>query len=551
MRPPKKPKKRRLKPRSPPVGETGRYPFVAIVGRPNVGKSSLFNRLVGQRLSITEPTAGTTRDRIASLVHLEDGRIFELCDTGGIGGTGDPLDKEVNRQIDLAMEYADAIIFMVDARSGMLQLDRQIAERVLRLGVPVLLVVNKVESRQLELDATEFYSLGFEGDLLLTSALEGTGRSELLQRLGALLPAAEEPSGEDAPTPETPERVLRVAIIGKRNVGKSTLVNQIVGEERVIASPRPGTTRDSIDIHLQVDGRPLVLIDTAGLRKRGKADDNIEIISHGRAIEAVRRSDVVLLLLDCLEPISEVDKKLAGLVEKEHKACVIVANKWDLVKGGMTPEKYAEYVGHHIPNLAYAPVCCISALLGTHARSPLELGLELYQQSQEKVATGPLNRAVAAALERRRPKPRGGQQGKVYFCTQVAKSPVTLLLFVNETSLFDASWRRYLAGQLRQTTPWKEIPLKLAFRPKTSLTRRSGELGRRVEALGALADRVRLLEQEGRARDMAGLADQLDAEDVQEALRNQLGIDQDDEVPGEADGEAGGEPGEELAGEDE
>ena len=547
MRPPKKPRRKRLKPRSPRVGATGRYPFVAIVGRPNVGKSTLFNRLVGHRLAITEPTAGTTRDRIAALVHLEDGRIFELCDTGGIGGTGDPLDAEVNRQIDLAMEFADAIILVVDARAGLIPLDRQIAERVRRLKKPALLVVNKVESRNLELEATEFYGLGFEGELLLASALEGTGRSELLQRLGALLPEPEAPAAEEE---EEGERVLRVAIVGKRNVGKSTLINQIVGEERVIASARAGTTRDSVDVRVEVDGRPVVLIDTAGLRKRGKADDNIEIISHGRAIEAVRRCDVALLLLDALEEITELDKKIAGLIQAEYKAAVIVANKWDLTGGKMTAEQYAEYVAHHLPHLSFAPVVCISALEGTHARTPLQLGLELYEQSKQRVATGPLNRAVAAAIERRRPKAQGGQVGKVYFCTQVAQNPITILLFVNEPALFDGSWRRYLANQLRETTPWSEIPLKLAFRSRGALAKKSSALARRVESLGALAEQARLLEGEGRPQEIAAMADALDADAVKEALRDEMGLSGRDQVEEDELPAAGHDEGEDLAPED-
>ena len=549
MRPPRKPKKRRLKPRSPDVASQGEYPFVAIVGRPNVGKSTLFNRLVGQRLAITEPTAGTTRDRVAALVRLEDGRVFELCDTGGIGGTGDPLDQEVNRQIDLALQYADVILLVVDARVGLLQLDRQIAGRVLRLKKPVLLVVNKVESRQLEMDASEFYGLGFEGELLCASALEGTGRSELLRRLGELLPAEEEDEEQASDEEQedegraAAERPLRIAIVGKRNVGKSTLVNQVAGEERVIASDRPGTTRDSVDVLLEVKGKPVVLIDTAGLRKRGRADDNIEIISHGRAIEAVRRCDVALLLLDCLEEVTEVDKKLAGLIEKEHKACVIVANKWDQVQGGMTPEKYASYVAHHLPGLSFAPVCCISALLGTYAGTPIGLAFDLFEQSQEKVGTGQLNRAVAAALERRRPKAVRGQVGKVYFCTQVAKNPVTLLLFVNVPALFDAGWRRYLQNQLRSQLPWAEVPIKLVLRSRSNLTRRSGDLARRVEALGGLADQSRLIEASGHRHEIQALADEMDADDIKEALRDELGLghEAEEEAP-----PAEGDEGEEL-----
>ncbi len=589
--------RRRLKPPSPELSDGSvRYPFVAIVGRPNVGKSTLFNRMIGQRLAITEPTAGTTRDRIAALVRLDDGRTFEVCDMGGLGGTGDPHDKEVNRQIDLAMEYADVILFMVDARAGLTPLDQKIARRVLKLAKPTLLVANKADTRDLEIAAAEFYALGIPGDIVCASAQEGFGRWDVLEALGKILPAlpAQEEDDEedldevdddvddqvddgdegdveqgerlapdggtllgdlppddlddaalggdaldadpDATLPEEPapadapprDRVLRLAIVGRRNVGKSTYVNQILGEQRVIVSDKAGTTRDSVDVRTEIDGRPVVLIDTAGLRKRGRFDDHIEIIAHGRALEAVRRCDVALLVLDALERVGMVDKQLAGTIEREHKACIVVANKWDLVEERMTIDQYADYIHKALPSVEFAPVVAISAKQGLHARAPMKLAHELWEQSFVRVSTGALNRAIARALERRRPKEVRGRQGKVYFGTQVATNPVTCLLFVNEPELFGGAWLRYLKNQLRRALPWREIPIKLVLRSRQSVARRSGGMAKRMEGMGALADQKRWVD-ESPQQNVRDLAHMLDQDVVREVLLRTLGRDDDED----------------------
>ncbi|MCO5170339.1 MAG: ribosome biogenesis GTPase Der [Planctomycetes bacterium] len=578
--------RRRLKPPSPEISDGSvRYPFVAIVGRPNVGKSTLFNRLIGHRLAITEPTAGTTRDRIAALVRLEDGRTFELCDMGGLGGTGDPHDKEVNRQIDLAIEYADMILFVVDARAGLTPLDQRIGRRVLKLGKPTLLVANKADTRDLEVGAAEFYALGIPGEIVCTSAQEGFGRWDLLEAIGQLLPAAEaedeagedeagedeagEDEGEDegtqlgdldpddldepdpgadaleadadaalpeeAPAAPAAERVLRLAIVGRRNVGKSTYVNQILGEQRVIVSEKAGTTRDSVDVRTEFDGKPVVLIDTAGLRKRGRFDDHIEIISHGRALEAVKRCDVAFLVLDALERVGMVDKQLAGTIEREHKASVIVANKWDLVEDRMTIDQYADYVKKVLPGLEHAPVVAISAKEGLHARAPIKLAFDLFQQSLVRVTTGALNRALARALERRRPKDVRGRQGKVYFGTQVATNPVTVLLFVNEPELFQQNWIRYLKNQLRRALPWREVPIKVVLRSRQSVARKSGGMAKRLEGMGALAESARWVDESPTAnvRDLAHLLDQ---EVVRDVLLRTLGRDDDDDAQDDDEG---------------
>jgi GTP-binding protein len=536
-RPPRKKKRRgRLKPESPRVGGRG-YPFVAIVGRPNVGKSTLFNRLLGQRLAITEPTAGTTRDRLAAMVETEDGRLFELCDTGGLGGTGDAFDADVNVQIDLAVDYADLILFVVDARAGLMGDDEKIARRLQRVGKPILLIANKVETSSLEALAGEFYALGIESELHCVSALEGTGRSDLLEAIGGALPDR----GEDEPAPGEPaERDLRIAVVGRRNAGKSTFVNQILGEERVIASPTAGTTRDAIDVRVSVAGRDVVLIDTAGLRKRGKADDAIEVFSHGRARLAVRRCDVALLFLDCLRDIGNVDKQLAGMIRDEHKACVIVANKWDLVGGGMTVEDYADYAAKGLPNLGFCPLIGASAKDGVRTDDVIKTAFELYGQACVRVGTGELNRAIGEAIRVRRPKPKKGRLGKIYFGTQVATNPATVLLFVNEARLFSRSYKRYLEGRLQLLLPWKEVPVKLCFRGRDSVRRKAGRLARHMEELGGLGERNTWVEDSPQAN-AAALGDSLEAQAVQSALAEVFNTEVEDEDEPDDDRPSDGE----------
>ncbi|MEZ6187810.1 MAG: ribosome biogenesis GTPase Der [Planctomycetota bacterium] len=529
VRPPRRPRRAR-RVASPEVSGGGvSYPFVAIVGRPNVGKSTLFNRLVGQRLAITEDTAGTTRDRVAYLLSLPNGRKIELCDMGGIGGTGDPHDKEVNRQIDLAMEYADAVLLVVDTRDGLHAVDESIARRIQKLGLPVVVVANKAETQALELASNEFYAFGFPTEVVVTSAREGTGIKDVLDRLAEAFPPL--PEGEPEVEGED-EDLLRLAIVGRRNVGKSTYVNALFGSQRVIASEQAGTTRDAVDVRVEVGGRPVVLIDTAGLRKRGKADDHIEIIAHGRAQEALRRCDVALFLLDCVDDVVQVDKKIMGLLQQEHKACVLVANKWDLVEERMTPEAYADYLSDQLPGLRFAPLVCISALQGTRETTPIQLAFQLHAQSMERVGTGQLNRILASAIERRRPRAFRGRLGKIYFATQIDTNPVTLLLFCNDPKLFDQGYRRYLAGQLREHTPWREIPIRLAFRPRDSAKKRGGEVGRQLQGLEALADQPRWIEQSAPQLDV--LADAIEEhEDARRLFEDLFDEGVEDDVPSE------------------
>lgn len=588
--------RRRLKPYSPDVGG-GRYPFVAIVGRPNVGKSTLFNRFVGQRLAIEEPTAGTTRDRLAAIVALDDGRAIEVCDMGGLGGTGDAFDDDVNTQIDLAINYADLVLFLVDARAGMTSLDESIGRRLLRTGKPIVLAANKCETTELEAAANEFYALGIPSEVFVLSAREGDGKSDLLEAIVRELDEHDmfsvdaevvDATGEDDPDPEAggpeaedpeagdpeagdpeaedpeaegpeaegaevegaeaegaeaegadeegadekprPVRPMRLAIVGRRNVGKSTFLNQVMGEERVIASSTPGTTRDAIDVRVKVKGRDVILIDTAGIRKRGRVDDHIELISHGRTQLALRRADAALLFLDCLLDIRNLDKRLAGLIRDEHKACVIVANKWDLAQERMSPEDFADYVSKLIPNLRYAPVVAISALRGDNALETVEVAHELYEQSMIRVGTGRLNRALTAAVQLRRPRPYRNTVGKIFFGTQIATNPVTVLLFVNDPILFPHSYRRFLQNQLRKDLPWEEIPIKIVFRARESLYRKGGGLKESVRRMHALADKARWVDNQP-SQNVRAIEDTLDLESVQAVLLDSFDDDDESEDP--------------------
>lgn len=565
-------KRRRLKPYSPDVGG-GRYPFVAIVGRPNVGKSTLFNRLVGQRLAIEEPTAGTTRDRLAAIVPLDDGRAIEVCDMGGLGGTGDAFDKDVNTQIDLAIDYADLVLFLVDARAGLTPLDESIGRRLLRTSKPIVLAANKCETVELETAANEFYALGIPSEVFVLSAREGDGKSDLLDAIvkeldeqdlfsvesevvdatgeasdddlseegddlaDAEVPDLDDEEGDDAfeeeeegSEAEEPERPMRLAIVGRRNVGKSTFLNQVLGEQRVIASSTPGTTRDAVDVRVKVKGRDVILIDTAGIRKRGRVDDHIELISHGRTQLALRRADAALLFLDCLLDIRNLDKRLAGMIREEHKACVIVANKWDLAEERMTPEDFADYVGKLIPNLRYAPVVAISALRGDNALETVEVAHELYEQSLIRVSTGRLNRALTAAIQLRRPRPYRNVVGKIFFGTQIATNPVTILLFVNDPQLFPHSYRRYLQNQLRKELPWEEVPIKLVFRARESLYRKGGGLKESVRRMHALAEQARWVDNQP-TQNVIAIEDTLDLESVQAVLLDNFDDDDAAEDP--------------------
>jgi GTP-binding protein len=436
---------------------------VAIIGRPNVGKSSLFNALAGEMISIVEPTAGVTRDRISTIIE-HDEHYFELVDTGGYGIVdSDQLKEHIENQIHLAISSADFVIFMVDIRDGLTPLDRQIAQLLRKNNINVILVANKADESKMFPTAAEFSELGF-GHALCISATNNLNKKVLVEKIAELL--------KDRAGGKPRDVEMKLAIVGKQNVGKSTLTNTIVGTERVIVSEIPGTTRDSIDVRFEKDGKTFLVIDTAGARKKSSIKDSIEFYSFIRATKAVRRADVILFVIDSTAAISGVDKKLASLIADEYKACILVVNKWDLAKGKASSSDYADYLTKTLPRLSYAPIAFTTATQNKNIKPMLDLASELYKQVTTKVTTAKLNRAIEQ-VSSQRPEGKSKVTGlpKIYYATQVATKPVTILLFVNKTKFFDGTYKRFLIGRLRDILGFAEVPVRLLVRPR----RKSGQ----------------------------------------------------------------------------
>lgn len=430
----------------------GSLPVVAIVGRPNVGKSSLLNAMAGRRISIVDPMPGVTRDRVSAILSHR-GRTFELVDTGGIGlSRGDPFHKEVERQIERAIQEARVVIFLADLQEGLTPLDREAAARC--RGKTVLLAANKADHPGLDGGAAEFFALGL-GEAFPVAAAHRRNIRELLDRLADLLPEA-----------PLPARGLRIAVVGRRNVGKSTFVNALAGEERVIVSETPGTTRDAVDVTIERGGRRYVLVDTAGLRKRGKLEDSVELFGRVRTEESIRRADAVVLMLDALTEVTEVDKRVAARVEEWKKPCVVALNKFDRVPPDRTPEEFARYITGAMPLLRYAPLSMISALRGERVWEVVEICGELYAQARARVPTPDVNRALEAAVRERHPAGRGPHAARIYYATQTGVRPPRFAVFVNDPRSFAPDYVRYLERKMREFLPFREVPLVLQLRPR-------------------------------------------------------------------------------------
>ncbi|UCE58641.1 MAG: ribosome biogenesis GTPase Der [Phycisphaerales bacterium] len=433
-------------------------PIVAIVGRPNVGKSSLFNSIARRRTAIVDPTAGVTRDRITTICDLGES-YFELVDTGGHGIVDrDDLGEHVERQIRYAIDLAKLILFVVDAREGLTPLDTSTAELLRAHHGRVKLVANKVDEPHLGDGIGEFCKLGF-GDPLAVSAANGSGRPALMELIEFAI------AGTSDEVPDKP--VMNIAIVGKRNAGKSSFINTLAGEERVIVSETPGTTRDSIDVRFEKDDRTLVAIDTAGVRKKNKMADDVEFYAYSRATQSIRRCDVALLLIDATVPVGQVDKRLAKLVASEFKPCVLVVNKWDLAKGRASSEDYGEYLSKVLPEVDYAPVAFTSAITGRNIDSTIDVATELFKQTLKRVGTGQLNQALKDALAAQTPRAkRGRKPPKFYYATQIATNPPTIVAFVNATGLVSRNYQRFLLNRFRESLPFGEIPIRLVCRPR-------------------------------------------------------------------------------------
>jgi GTPase len=513
--------------------------LIAIVGRPNVGKSALFNRIAGRRIAIVHDEPGVTRDRVSAEAEW-GGRAFTLVDTGGIGllrreKAEGVIAKAALEQVQLAIEAADVIVLVVNVQEGVVPLDREVAQRLRKSGKPVLVAANKTDTHRLETAAMEFTELGFE-QVIPVSAIHGEGIEVLMKAALAHLPKEDPARVEPALTPAlSPRRgrrnqtslessaegadtassamegggneakaeisgPLKLAIVGRPNVGKSSIINALTHSERVIVSPIPGTTRDAVDVPFEVvtEGvrQSYVLIDTAGMRKSRRVDDSVEFFSVNRAVESIQRCDIVILVLDAVDGISEQDKKVADKIVEAHKACIVVVNKWDLVEVDVreareeeiarrqklkrnrderrvkrltTLGEFGQWVQRHLFFLDYAPVIFTSAKSGFHLERLLEAVRYVASQLQQKIPTGLLNRAINDAVERRQPVSAAGHRLKFFYATQVRQAPPTFLLFVNRDELFSDGYKKHLANDLRAAFGYEGCPIILVpkARPKT------------------------------------------------------------------------------------
>ena len=436
-------------------------PQVAIVGRPNVGKSSLFNWLAGRRIAIVDPTPGVTRDRITAPITIGD-RYFELTDTGGMGIEDvDKLTSDVERQISLAIDRAGVVIFLVDVKTGPVPLDEEVAKRLRGVDKPVLLVANKCDSAHLDNQVGEFYKLGF-GDVLTVSAKQNRGKEELLRRILKNFPrgAAEKIAPVDA------DATLKLAIVGRRNTGKSTFINCLAQEERTIVSEVEGTTRDSVDVRFEKEGKSILAIDTAGVRNRGSIRSDVEFYSLARAERSIRRADVVLHFFDASKKISMVDKQLAGYILENYKPAIFVVNKWDLLKGQIATGDFGDYLRKVFPSLDHVPMAFITAKDGKNVQNVLDLAQNLHKQAATRISTGDLNRVIRQAMLDQSPAVRSNRLPKVYYATQVAIHPPTIVLFTNGPELFDNTYQRYLLKTLRDHFRFPDVAIKLYLRAK-------------------------------------------------------------------------------------
>ena len=434
-------------------------PLVAIVGRPNVGKSMLFNKLCGQRLSIVEDTPGVTRDRLYAQCEWRN-RVFDIVDTGGIEpGTDDQILSFMREQAEIAIQTATVVVFVCDVKTGMTAADQEVANMLLRARKPVVLAVNKADQVGRENpDIYEFYNLGL-GDPIAVSAVHGHGTGDLLDACLQYFP------------PETDEEedsdVIQVAIIGKPNVGKSSLTNRILGEQRVIVSDVAGTTRDAIDSYFENATGKYNFIDTAGMRKKSKVDDAIEKYSVLRATMAIERSDVCLIMIDAQDGVTEQDTKVAGLAHEAGKACIIVVNKWDLVeKDGKTMDRMREDIRRDLSYMTYAPIVFISAMTGQRVSRLFELINYVREQASMRITTGMLNSVLADAQTRVQPPTDKGRRLKIYYMTQVGIRPPHFVVFCNDKKLFHFSYRRYLENQIRSVFGLEGTPIIMTVRQK-------------------------------------------------------------------------------------
>jgi len=436
-------------------------PIVAIVGRPNVGKSTLFNRLVGERQAIVEDEPGTTRDRVYGSSDW-GGIEFTVVDTAGLQDEEEistssttEIARRTREQAKSAIDEADVIVFLVDAKAGLTAGDYEVAELLRRTDKPTILVANKADNFNRREDAVEFYALGL-GEPLPVSSIHGAGSGDLLDRIVEALPEFEEEPETEGP---------KIAIVGRPNVGKSRLLNALMGQERSIVSDIPGTTRDSLDTQLVWADQPLTLIDTAGIRRKGRVEHGIEHFSVLRSMRAIDRSDVVLLVIDATESFTAQDLHIAGYVEEQKKGMVVVVNKWDLVdKGPTTMDEYRKKAQEALDFMPYAPLTFISAKFGQRVSQVVETALQVVEERNRRVTTAQLNKLLREAVAKHPPPSKPGKWLKFYYATQVDVAPPTFVFFVNDPTQIHFSYRRYLENQLRENIGFTGTPIRMSFR---------------------------------------------------------------------------------------
>ncbi|MBX3424795.1 MAG: ribosome biogenesis GTPase Der [Pirellulales bacterium] len=442
-------------------------PRVVIVGRPNVGKSSILNWLAGLRLAIVEDRPGVTRDAVDYLMEHEE-RYFELVDTGGIGVEDeDNLTKHIEEQIQTAIDSAAVILFVVDGRAGLTPLDEEVGRRLRDLDVPVICIANKCDDEKHDAQTVDFYRLG-RGKIVPASTKQNRNRTVLLNLILERLPE-EKVDEADVAEPE-----MRVAIVGRRNVGKSTFVNTLAQAQRMIVSEVPGTTRDSVDVRFELDGKGFVAIDTPGLRRTKSRGASIDFYGAHRAQRSIRRADVVLLFLDATERISKVDKQLCDYIGEQYKPLIFVVNKWDLLAKTMPTEKWVRYLNDTFRTMRYAPIAFITGETGKNVKALLNHAQMLFKQSRQRLSTGQLNRLLRDAVQRNPPPLYQNRRPKIFYGTQVGVQPPTLVLFCNDPQALDRPYQRYLLGAVRDQMNFAEVPVKLYLRKRQPSDGQSG-----------------------------------------------------------------------------
>lgn len=477
------------------------YPVIAIVGRPNVGKSSLVNALVGKRISIVQDMPGVTRDRVTIPLRVDD-RYVELVDTGGYGFIDpDQLTEHIKHQIELAMAQATLVLFVVDATAGLTSADQEIAALLRRKSIKTVLLANKADGPRVDPMLGDFARLGL-GTPVGVSAMNDRNLDQVHEAIRKNVDLSTAPTQPPKPT-------MMVAIVGKRNAGKSTLVNAIAEVyeghgDRVIVSEVPGTTRDSVDVRFEKEGKTLVVIDTAGVRKkRHMATNDVEFYSFHRAERSIRRADVVLMLIEGMQPISEPDKKLAQYIAEQHKPVILVVNKWDLVienarrqavekktefSSDLLMQEFREYLDQELKHLDFAPVAFITARDGRNVQALIDLAQHLFKQTNERITTHKLNDVVRQVLAERRPSTTSGRKARVYYATQTDVSPPTIVLFVNNPAYLHETYLRYMVNRFRELLPYGEVPIRLVIRERERQRGKPGQPQRPVVSLDDAAD---------------------------------------------------------------